>query len=153
MALNLRWPTAREISGPWLRCLAAGTPTVTIDLVHTADVPALDPRTWQAGGPEPCTVAIDILDEAHSLRLAMKRLATDEQLRASLADAGRRYWAAHHSIEGMVEDYRALIDEVREPGRSTRRPAGASSFRRQRDAADTRRRSGRDAADSAGSLR
>jgi glycosyltransferase involved in cell wall biosynthesis len=114
VALSLRWPTAREISGPWLRCLAAGTPTVTIDLLHTADVPAVDPRTWHAGGPDPCTVAIDILDEAHSLRLAMKRLATDEQLRASLAESGRRYWAAHHSIEGMVEDYRALIDEVRD---------------------------------------
>ena len=33
-ALNLRWPTAREMSGPWLRALAAGRPTVIIDLAH-----------------------------------------------------------------------------------------------------------------------
>ena len=26
VSLNLRWPTARETSGPWLRALAAGTP-------------------------------------------------------------------------------------------------------------------------------
>ncbi len=47
VALTLRWPTAREISGPWLRCLAAGTPTVIVHLAHLVDVPALDPRTWQ----------------------------------------------------------------------------------------------------------
>ncbi len=44
VALNLRWPTAREMSGPWLRCLAAGKPTVIVDLAHLADVPTLDPR-------------------------------------------------------------------------------------------------------------
>ena len=95
---------------------AAGTPTVTIDLVHMADVPALDPRTWLRRRPGlPCTVAIDILDEDHSLRLAMRRLATDRaaprQPRPTPAVATG---AAHHSIEGMIEDYRALIDEVRE---------------------------------------
>ena len=46
VTLNLRWPTARETSGPWLRALAAGRPTVIIDLVHLGDVPSLDPRTW-----------------------------------------------------------------------------------------------------------
>jgi glycosyltransferase involved in cell wall biosynthesis len=46
VTLNLRWPTAGEMSGPWLRCLAAGKPTITIDLLQTADVPSLDPRTW-----------------------------------------------------------------------------------------------------------
>ena len=57
VALNLRWPTAREISGPWLRALAAGRPTVVMDLEHLADVPSLDPRTWtinkgRAGRPD-----------------------------------------------------------------------------------------------------
>jgi glycosyltransferase involved in cell wall biosynthesis len=47
VALNLRWPTAREISGPWLRCLSAGVPTVITQLSHLAHVPSLDPRTWQ----------------------------------------------------------------------------------------------------------
>ena len=46
VTLNLRWPTARETSGPWLRALAAGKPTIVTDLVHLADVPSLDPRTW-----------------------------------------------------------------------------------------------------------
>ena len=121
VALNLRWPTAREVSGPWLRCLAAGKPTVIVDLAHLANVPALDPRTWQsnagsASSVTPCAVAIDILDEDHSLRLAMRRLGTDSLLRATLGRAAGSYWQREHSVERMVADYRNLIeDAVRRP--------------------------------------
>jgi glycosyltransferase involved in cell wall biosynthesis len=121
VVVNLRWPTAREVSGPWLRALAAGKPTVTIDLAHLWDVPSLDPRTWTAnqtqraqppGSPAPqppVTVAIDILDEDHSLRLALRRLATDADLRASLSAAARQYWRRAHSPEVSVEDYDRVI--------------------------------------------
>jgi glycosyltransferase involved in cell wall biosynthesis len=120
VALTLRWPTARELSGPWLRCLALGKPTVIVHLRHTADVPALDPRDWQpivdarAGasadaGPEPVSIAVDILDEDHSLRLAMRRLATDAHLRASLGRSARLYWREHHTVDSMVDDYRRVI--------------------------------------------
>ncbi len=111
VALNLRWPTAREVSGPWLRCLAAGRPTVTIELAHLSNVPSIDPRTWlsSAGGAAACTVALDIADEEHSLRLAMRRLAVDRDLRAALGRAGREYWSANHSIEHMTDDYRRVI--------------------------------------------
>ncbi len=122
IVLNLRWPTAREVSGPWLRALAAGKPTVTIDLAHLWDVPSLDPRTWTVTGvpgspgarepgrtPQPVTVAIDILDEDHSLRLALRRLATDAELRAALGAAARRYWRREHSPETSVGDYHRVI--------------------------------------------
>lgn len=117
VSLNLRWPTAREISGPWLRALAAGKPTVTIDLAHTADVPALDPRSWTVAhaspstgpAPDPVTVAIDILDEDHSLRLAMRRLALDGELRRRLGAAAAAWWEERHSTAGMVEDYERVI--------------------------------------------
>jgi glycosyltransferase involved in cell wall biosynthesis len=116
VALNLRWPTAREISGPWLRALAMAKPTIIIDLAHLTDVPTIDPRTWQANvtrdsdeTASPCAIALDILDEDHSLRLAMRRLGTDAALRASIGEAGQRYWTTHHAVELMVEDYRALI--------------------------------------------
>jgi len=130
VALTLRWPTAREMSGPWLRCLAAGTPTVIVHLAHLVDVPALDPRTWQLhsglesengnrkseieepGQPvpgAPVCVAIDILDEDHSLRLAMRRLGRDAELRHALSLAGQRYWTSTHSLAAMVEDYRRVI--------------------------------------------
>jgi glycosyltransferase involved in cell wall biosynthesis len=112
VTLNLRWPTAREISGPWLRCLAAGKPTVIIDLEQTADVPTLDPRTWTssaADGAPPVAVALDILDEEHSLRLSMRRLAADSALRDSLGAAARQYWQMEHAHAAMTGDYRRAI--------------------------------------------
>ena len=149
VSLNLRWPTAREMSGPWLRALAAGLPTITTDLAHLADVPSLDPRTWtvRAGSgirdpgsgaetaelrrsdpasrtPDAVTVAIDILDEDHSLRLAMRRLATDEDLRASLGAHARAYWNREHSMPLMLEDYRrAIADAATLPAPGPRMPA------------------------------
>jgi glycosyltransferase involved in cell wall biosynthesis len=115
VSLNLRWPTARETSGPWLRALAAGRPTVITDLLHMRDVPSLDPRTWTMN--RPVCVAIDILDEDHSLRLAMRRLATDAALRERLGHAGREWWEREHTVEAMVDDYERVMREA------TARPA------------------------------
>jgi glycosyltransferase involved in cell wall biosynthesis len=113
-SLNLRWPTAGEVSGPWLRCLALGLPSVIVDLAHLADVPSLDPRTWQAhGGGRPATpvcIAIDILDEDHSLGLAMRRLATQPALRERLGRAAAEHWRREHAPERMVDDYLRLIE-------------------------------------------
>ncbi len=130
VSLNLRWPSALETSGPWLRALAAGRATVITDLPHLGHVPALDPRTWRRQAPtddlaadadaRAVTVSIDILDEDHSLRLATRRLARDANLRARLGTAARRYWEAEHTMERMVEDYqRALALAVRRPQPST----------------------------------
>lgn len=120
VALCLRWPTAREVSGPWLRCLAAGRATVTTDLAHLADVPSLDPRTWRptsARGSAPCAVAIDITDEAHSLRVALRRLGSDEVLRRSLGAAAQEYWRAHHDQALMAADYGQLFaDAIQQQG-------------------------------------
>lgn len=153
VSLNLRWPTARETSGPWLRALAAGKATVITDLVHLAGVASLDPRTWVVNAPsaasaaepsgigyrasgigtsEAITIAIDIVDEDHSLRLAMRRLATDGALRASLGRAAREYWLREHSIEAMTHDYesafaRASFDGIAMPHQ--RRPVGDENLR------------------------
>jgi glycosyltransferase involved in cell wall biosynthesis len=112
VAMCLRWPTARETSASWLRCVAAGTATVIIDLVHQADVPALDPRTWTMPAAsrtmaptDPIGVSIDILDEDHSLRLALRRLATDDDLRRRLGRAARAYWERDHTLAAMASDY------------------------------------------------
>jgi hypothetical protein len=78
VTINLRWPSALETSGPWLRALAAARPTITTALAHLSHVPALDPQTWLPrpgnGQADPITVAVEILDEGHSLRRAMHRL-------------------------------------------------------------------------------
>ena len=98
VALNLRWPTARED----LRTLAALPGRRKADGHHRSRAPDgradVDPRTWRPNSrcsrasddpAMPCAVAIDILDEDHSLRLAMRRLGTDPALRATLGAAAR----------------------------------------------------------------
>ena len=114
VTLNLRWPTARETSGPWLRALAAGRPTIVIDLVHQRRTPSIDPRTWRPNQRDaPVCVAIDILDEDHSLRLAMRRLGRDAVLRADLGRAAAAWWAREHTVERMADDYERAMDEAR----------------------------------------
>jgi hypothetical protein len=54
-------------------------------------------------------IAIDLLDEDESLRLAMRALAGEPKLRASLARAGHAYWSAHHTLDAMTDDYQRLI--------------------------------------------
>lgn len=111
--LCLRWPTNGETSASWLRCLAAGKPTAITDLAHLAHVPSLDPRTWAPvpdGRDEPpVCVSIDILDEDHSLVLAMRRLARDAALRAEIGARARAYWRASHTIDRMADGYRRAI--------------------------------------------
>ncbi len=136
VSLNLRWPTARETSGAWLRALAAGVPTIITDLAHLGSVASLDPRTWTENievrgsrtedradpgkrpspldprSPSAVCVAIDILDEDHSLRLAMRRLAQDATLRERLGRAGQAWWEREHSVQVMVEDYERVVLEA-----------------------------------------
>jgi glycosyltransferase involved in cell wall biosynthesis len=114
--LCLRWPTALETSASWVHCLAAARPTVISDLAHLIDVPTVDPRAWRpSSAPElPVAIAIDLLDEDESLRLAMRRLATDPQLRDTLARAGHAYWSANHTLDLMVDDYRRLLGSAAE---------------------------------------
>ncbi len=118
VGLNLRWPSAREVSGPWLRMLSAGLPTVIVDAAHHVDVVTLDPRTWRCHAPAPLgrdgepgaiAVSIDILDEEHSLRLALRRLGSDADLRLRLGAAARAYWESNHTVAAMAADYERAI--------------------------------------------
>lgn len=116
VTLNLRWPSAGEVSGAWLRALAAGRATVIVDLAQQAGIPTLDPRSMQAHAPAPTriappvAVAVDILDEVHSLGLAMWRLGERPAVRAELGRAGRAWWEAHHTLAHMVRDYETAFD-------------------------------------------
>ncbi len=127
VCLCMRWPSSRETSASWLRCMAAGRPAITTDLVHTADIPTLDPRNWsvlhasaglkagtteEAGttGTEPVGVSIDIIDEDHSLKLAIRRLATDAPLREMLGRNARTLWNQWFRLDQMASGYRDAID-------------------------------------------
>jgi glycosyltransferase involved in cell wall biosynthesis len=112
--LCLRWPTARETSGSWLRCLAAGKPTVVSDLAHTTDVPTLDVRSMTVDsttdrGSDPVAVRIDLVDDISMLRRAMRRMTEDGGLRARIGDAARRYWQEHATVDVMARDYDAAL--------------------------------------------
>ena len=95
--LCLRWPTALESSASWLRCLAAGRPTVITDLPHLIDI------------PERVTLRVDLLDEERTLTESMRRLCDDPRLRADIGRAGCEYWIAGHSLDAMADDYRRLV--------------------------------------------
>jgi len=117
----LRWPTGRETSASWLRCLAAGKPTVISDLAHLTEVPVIDPRSMAtlARGDraiedrEPIALVVELTDEVHMLTLAIRRLAERRELRERLGQAARRYWSRHATVEIMADDYEALLERTR----------------------------------------
>ena len=93
----------------------------------------------------PCAVAIDILDEDHSLRLAMRRLGSDALLRSALGRAAQEYWQGAHSLEVMVSDYEELIrDAMQQPipdiraPRASHRQHGSNTGERPRAAWESR---------------
>ncbi len=95
--LCLRWPTALETSASWLRCLAAGRPTVMSDLPHLVEI------------PDAVALRVDVLDEERTLVDAMRRLTADATLRERLARNGHDYWAENHTLEHMAADYRRVL--------------------------------------------
>lgn len=126
VTLNLRWPTALETSGPWVRSLALGRPTIIIDSAHHGHVPALDPHSWHRRWPSDdlqpgaddraVAVSVDVRSLNQSLRLAMRRLATDASLRERLGREARAWWEREHTIERMTLDYeRAFARALEEP--------------------------------------
>ena len=114
----LRFPSSSETSASWLRALAAGRPTLVSDLPQHAALPTLDPRSWTvvSANPRarsaPIAVSIDLLDEVHSLTLALKHLATDPERRRSLGESAKHYWAANHTVDLMASDYREVIERA-----------------------------------------
>ena len=118
VCLNLRWPTGRETSAAWLRCMAAGKPTIITDLAHTGDVPSLDLRSMKVASTLPgehdaVCVHVELTDEVHMLRLALRRLTEDGALREALGREARRYWRTHGTLDLMARDYDVVLDAAR----------------------------------------
>ena len=123
VCLCLRWPSSRETSASWLRCLAAGKPTIVTDLVHLTDVRSLDPRDWTIVGhptrPDAvgdavhaACVSIDIVDEDHSLGLALRRLSVDRDLRKTLGRTAGQLWTERFTLERMALRYEHVMERV-----------------------------------------
>jgi glycosyltransferase involved in cell wall biosynthesis len=117
----LRWPTGRETSASWLRCVAAGRPTIISDLAHLTEVPVIDPRTMAtlSSGTqppedrEPIGFVVELTDEVQMLRLAIRHLAESRPLREQLGEAAKRFWRRHQTIEIMAQDYEGLLERTR----------------------------------------
>jgi glycosyltransferase involved in cell wall biosynthesis len=110
--VDLHWPPSAGPSDPWLAAMAAGRLAIVMDTVESTDLPALDPRSWRppVDGRDPVGVAIDILDEDHSLRLACYRLAVDHALRERLGRAAHTYWERTHTLGHMTAGVVRAID-------------------------------------------
>jgi glycosyltransferase involved in cell wall biosynthesis len=118
--LCLRWPSAQETSAAWLRCLAAGRPTVVTDLTMMGEIPRIDARSRlelatrdHEGAPRtPICISVNLLDEVRSIELALMRLATDSPLRDQLGRSARDWWSRHHTLERMELDYERTIEQA-----------------------------------------
>ena len=109
-----------ELTDSWMRCLAAGRPTIVGARARLADVPLLDPRSWRNlhGGAEGgIAVGVDPRHEEETLWLAMRRLAVDGDLRRTLGGRARSWWNARGGTQAdMIDDYRRLIHDVAREG-------------------------------------
>lgn len=124
---NLRWPSNGETSASWLRCLAAGRPTIITALAHLGDVPAItgigdDSVARVAGGgagdeTDAVTLAVDPWDEPAVLPAILARLCGDADLRRRIGANARQWWEAHHGLAQMAARYAVIMEEA------ARRPA------------------------------
>jgi hypothetical protein len=114
--LALTWSSADEWPMEAVAGMAAGRPVVVMETEATADWPAVDPQTWQprdpVASPPSAVISLDPRDEEHSLMLAIRRLAADRPLRATLGAAGHAWWNRHASPDAVVGPWRSLIDEA-----------------------------------------
>ena len=136
VCLCLQWPERwQQGLEDWLRCLSAGRPTVVTDFSDRVDVPSLDPRDWHVRqalpeSPGNCAsddsacVSVDIVDEEHSLRLAMQRLTRDAALRDQIGQGGRRLWDSRFRLERLADDFERTIARALEVSTSDVRREG-----------------------------
>lgn len=102
VVVNLRHPTLGETSAAALRALCAGRPLIVYD------------HGWYAELPDDVALKVPPLrDEA--LLNAMRRLASDEQLRQEMGDHARAYTIAHHHPAQTARAYMQAVDQILSP--------------------------------------
>ena len=124
VCICLQWPDTFAAVADWLNCLAAARPTIVTDLSDRVDIAALDPRDWHLrdsgrresaaadSTAEPACVSIDILDERHSLRLAIRRLSHDRGLRETVGAGGKRLWERRFQFDRLATDLERMITQA-----------------------------------------
>lgn len=112
--IAVTWPPADELTMA-LAGMSAGRAVIVLETEATAGWPALDPQTWQPRGwsdQPPIVVSIDPRDEEHSLSLALRRLATDGELRHDLGSAAHAWWRQHATPDRAVDAWRSILAEA-----------------------------------------
>jgi glycosyltransferase involved in cell wall biosynthesis len=112
----LRWPSNGETSASWIRCLAAGRPTLITALAQLQDVPVISAEQVAtvdlATAPEAVGVALDPLDEPREVLQALAAFVDRPDLRDALGAQARRYWESRHTLQKMADAYERLIVEA-----------------------------------------
>lgn len=110
VVINLRYPSAGEMSATLLRALALGKPVMMSRLPHLLEIP-----------PE-AAIRIRPDREQEDLFHNLWQLVENPALRKSYGDAAISYMQSHHSPEQMVEKYRELIETALQRKNTYRQP-------------------------------
>jgi glycosyltransferase involved in cell wall biosynthesis len=100
IAVQLRYPTARETSGALLRLLAQGRPTVISDLTHQSEI------------PDDAVVRADVTDEEGEVTRAIWRLATNPAQRERLSQSARAFIEREHTPARTRAAYIDAIEQA-----------------------------------------
>jgi glycosyltransferase involved in cell wall biosynthesis len=100
VAVQLRYPTARETSGALLRLLAQGRPTIISDLAHQAEI------------PDDAVLRADVTDEEGEVTRAIERLAVNPALRERLSRNARAFSELEHAPARTRDAYIDAIEEA-----------------------------------------
>ncbi len=112
IAVQLRYPSAGEMSAALLRVMGKGTPVLVSNYAQFAEF------------PDDCCLKVDLGPaEVPMIRAYLKMLAEDPDLRRQIGENARRYVHTHHSIERAVQAYLEVLEQVAD----RERPAGRSA--------------------------
>lgn len=117
VCVQLRWPTSGEASGPVMRALRFGRPTVVSDVGWFAELPDEAVRKIPAGLSE--------VEEGAALAAMLRELAERPDERAQMGWAAREL-AARWSWRAAAERY---MEVLREPDQACRAAAGGTGSR------------------------
>jgi glycosyltransferase involved in cell wall biosynthesis len=110
VVINLRYPSAREMSATLLRAMALGKPVLMSRLKHLMEIPA------------DAAIKIRPDNEKAELFHHLWQLIEDPGLRTRIGNNARNYMQAHHRPDQMVEKYRELIETALESKKTFRPP-------------------------------
>jgi glycosyltransferase involved in cell wall biosynthesis len=100
--LNLRYPSAGEMSSTLIRALASGKPVIVSRLLDVQEI------------PENALLRVRPDHEQKDLRAALVELLRDPDLRKRLSANARKYIEEHHSPQKAREKYQLMIETALE---------------------------------------